>query len=279
MAFAERSAGRNERLEVTIADLAASQWGLVTTMQVLEAGGTSAWISRKVGAQMMARVLPRVWRLRGFADCWEQRVSAGALWAGAACALSHRTAAQVWSLRKEQDLPITISEPSGLKPPQPWVSMKRRQLLPRDVTRHRGFPVTTPSRTLLDLGSELSAQEVEDALDTALHRGVTSVARMQWQLQVAGGKGARGSGQLRRLLHERDSVYRPTHSVLEKAFRRLLRKNGFPSPVQQHVIHRGKTGKAFVDFHYPALHLVIEVGRVVATLRPFFAAQLSLSER
>src|SRR5687768_17418131 len=60
MAFAERSAGRNERLEVTIADLAASQWGLVTTMQVLEAGGTSAWISRKVGAQMMARVLPRV---------------------------------------------------------------------------------------------------------------------------------------------------------------------------------------------------------------------------
>ncbi len=142
---------------------------------------------------------------------------------------------------------------------------------------------------------------------------------MKWQLEVAGGKGHRGSGALRRLLRERDPAYRPTHSVLETAFRRLLKRHGFPQPSQQHIVHRGTAKKARVDFLYPDIRLAIEVdgynshgtqsawqsdldrqndlviaglrvlrftwfdvqhreGRVVRKLRPFFAAQLSLSE-
>lgn len=260
MAFAQRSWDRKERLDVACAELAATQFGLVTTAQVIERGGTSSWISRRVAAGLMTRVLPGVWRLRGFPDCWQQRAMAAALWAGPSCALSHRSAAHLWGLTREANLPITLVDPGGLKAPKPWVAVRRaRQLQARDVTSCRGFPVTTPSRTLLDLGSQLSMDAVEDALDTALHRRLTSVARMKWQLEVSGGKGRRGTAMMRCLLRERDPAYRPTHSVLEASFRRLLKRHGFPEPSQQHVVRRGPATKAFVDFLYPVLHLAIEL--------------------
>lgn len=150
--------------------------------------------------------------------------------------------------------------PRHLRSPQAWVAVKRVTELPRrDVITRNGIVVTTPSRTLLDLGSLLEMDALEDTLDAALHRGLTSVARMKWQLQMSGKKGVPGVRPIRKLLEERDPAYRPTHSVLETAFRRLLKKHGFPEPAQQHVVQRGPAKKAQVDFLYPHIRLAIEV--------------------
>lgn len=260
MAFAQRKRDGKERLDVAIAELAATQFGLVTTTQIVEAGGSNAAISRRVAAGLLERVLPGIWRHRAFGDSWEQKAMAAALWAAPGCALSHTSAARIWGLSREATSPITLIVPRNLRPAEAWVVVKRvRELPDRDVMVRNGFPVTTPGRTLLDLGSVLPVNAVEDALDTALHRGLVSVARMRWQLEVAGGKGARGRSTIRRLLQERDPAYRPTHSVLETAFRRLLKRHGFPQPSQQHVIHRGAAKEARVDFMYPQIGLAIEV--------------------
>lgn len=240
--------------------MAAEQWGLITTSQVIEAGGTHAWLSRRVTAGLIAKVLPKTWALRGYPACWEQRAMASILWAGPGTALAHGSAARIWRLPHADEGPITMMTARNLKPATGWLIVKRvRSLTARDMASHHGFQVTTPSRTILDLGGVWKIDEVEDALDSALHRGLTSVARLKWQLDVAGGKGTRGSRALRQLLRERDPAYRPTHSVLETAFRRLLKKNGFPQPSQQHVVHRGPATKARVDFVLPLLRLAIEV--------------------
>jgi hypothetical protein len=112
---------------------------------------------------------------------------------------------------------------------------------------------------LLDLGAEVPIEQLELALEAALRRGLTSVAKLQSQLAEKGGKGVRGTAPLRQLVQERDLDYTPTHSVLESRFKAFLKKNGFPRPLQQHVIWRGSGKRAFVDFYYPSLGLVIEV--------------------
>lgn len=259
MAFAERSESGRERIDVAVADLAAQQRGLVTAGQIIDLGGTSAWISRRVGAGLLIRVLPRVVGVRGFPSGWEQKAMAVSLWAGAGGALSHASAACIWGLRPA-GFPITITIPSNLRAPQPWVVVKRVTELPsRDVSTRNGLIVTTPSRTLLDLGSVIEIDVLEEVLDAALHRGLTSVARMKWQVEMSAKKGVPGVRAVRSLLEERDPEYRPTHSVLETTFRRLLKRHGFPQPEQQHVVHRGPAKKAQVDFLYPDIKLAIEV--------------------
>src|SRR5687767_695443 len=109
MAFAERKRDGKESLDVAIADLASTQFGLVTTAQISEAGGSHAAISRRVAARLLERVLPGIWRHRAFCERWEQNAMAAALWARPNCALSHTSAVHIWGLGRQAPMPITLT--------------------------------------------------------------------------------------------------------------------------------------------------------------------------
>ena len=182
------------------------------------------------------------------------------MWCGDGAVVSHSSAGALWRLDGIKEGVITVSTPRNLRPPCRWLRVKRCSPLPqRDVTRHRGVPVTTPSRTVTDLAAETSQEELEIALECALRLGLTSIARMKRQVEAVGGKGKPGTGTLRQLLDERSLDHAPTHSVLEARFKAFLKRYSFPTPQQQHVVWRGSGKRAFVDFCYPSLQLVIEV--------------------
>jgi very-short-patch-repair endonuclease len=261
MGSAERKPGSNERPDVAIARLAAQQFGVVSTEQLRATGLSQAAITRRGSAGRLEKALPRIYRLAGYPETWEQKVMATTLWAGGEASASHATAASLWGFdgMAPRTL-VTVSSPAPMRRPHRSVEVKKvRVLHNRDRTRRWSIPVTTPSRTLLDLGTVVDHEVLEAALESALRLGLTSLPRLRWQLEVSGGRGVRGTAALRKLVDERGAGYVPTHSVLEARFRRLLKRHRFPQPEQQHVVWRNSGQRAFVDFCYPELGLVIEV--------------------
>src|SRR5680860_622447 len=83
-------------------------------------------------------------------DDWKQRAMAACLWAGDGAALSHKSAALLWGLDGIVTSLVEITTPRALSDPR--VMIHRSRLLTGDhVTRVGGIPVTSPTRTLLNL--------------------------------------------------------------------------------------------------------------------------------
>jgi very-short-patch-repair endonuclease len=118
-----------------------------------------------------------------------------------------------------------------------------------EVTRRDGIPVTSPNRTLIDIATRLSRNELEAAIAEADRRSLTSPEALRRQLDRL--SSSSGVGVLRRLL-DRES-FRLTDSELERRFLLVARKAGVPVPETGVRLHRFK-----VDFYWPDLGLVVE---------------------
>jgi hypothetical protein len=124
---------------------------------------------------------------------------AATLWAGDGALLSYRAAGvlhgfdgvtadrlEVTALRRLRSGPVL----AHFAPPFPAID--------RDVVD--AIPVTSPTRTLIDLAAFLGPDALELALEDALRRGLTSRARIQYRLRELEGHGRNGCGALRALL-------------------------------------------------------------------------------
>jgi very-short-patch-repair endonuclease len=133
-----------------------------------------------------------------------------------------------------------------------------RDLRPVDVTVVDAIPVTTPTRTLIDLGAVVPKEAVEEALDDALRRGLTSIPRLRWRIGELATRGRRGVGVVRELVDRRAGDPAIPESVLETRLLRLIEREGLPAPVRQYQVRERGRLIAIPDFAYPDLKLAIE---------------------
>lgn len=251
---------------VAVAELAGRQLGLVTRAQARSLGITDRAITLRLSNGWI-RLHRGVFALPGYQATWEQSVLAACLRAGAPAAASHTTAAALLRLDGcERAWPVHVIAPS------PWkaqhVVVHRGDELPDCDTESVGpIPVTSASRTLLDLGAVVDQDVVEIALECALRRHLTSLARLRWRLDQVGGRGYAGSATLRRLLDLRDPRLRPAESVLEVRLVQRIRRRGLPDPVRQLEV-RVPSGRRYLDFAFPHAQLAIEVGGRAAHTGP-----------
>jgi very-short-patch-repair endonuclease len=124
-----------------------------------------------------------------------------------------------------------------------------------DLTEKDGIPVTKIERTLVDLAGVVGIDELEDALDSALRRRLTTVNRVRLRLRSESGR--RGIGKLRSLIAERDDQGHPSASRFETRLNRLLLKSGLPA-MREYKIWDGGEFVARVDFCFPEAKLIIE---------------------
>lgn len=250
--------GRKETPEHRCELIAADQYGVITRDQALEAGMTLREIRGRTSSGRWRKLHPRVYAPSSAPASWRQRLMAAASWAGEGSAISHRSAAALWGFDGFTPGVIELTTARSLTSPAVIVHRSRR--LPEcDVTTCDGISVTTPTRTLIDIGSVCSNDKVEAALDFGLRRGLTSIRYIRRRLGEIAGPGARGAGVLRSLLVERDPSSAPTESILESRFRSLIRRSGLPPPVTQQSIYSREGILARVDFAYPDSRLLIEV--------------------
>src|SRR5436190_2398230 len=175
---------------------------------------------------------------------------AAVLACGEHAALSHHSAAALWGIgeRRRGRVDISVGRRCGHK--RAGIRARSRPSLPRgDIVLLDGIPVTSPTRTLLDLATELSATALERAVNEADKRDLIDPETLRAELdRYAGEPGVR---PLRTLLDKH--TFRLSDSDLELLFRPIAATAELPLPLTKAWMNGYE-----VDFFWPDLKLVVE---------------------
>jgi hypothetical protein len=135
--------------------------------------------------------------------------------------LSHRAAGALLGLNPSAFLEVTVPRQRR----RPGIRI-HRCVLPRDeITIVRGIPVTTLSRTLLDLATVLPKSQAERAMNEAEARGLTDSLSLPDLLERYPSRP--GTPTIRAILA---TGARVTRSELEARFLAFVDAHGFPPP-------------------------------------------------
>lgn len=239
----------NWKAESACLKVSSRQRGLITREQALNLGLSEDAVFRRVASGRWWVVFPGVYAISGSPDEWMQILLGGCFW-GAGVA-SHRAASAVWGLEGFRDTPVEITTQRRVRSPGTGVVIHRQALDRKDRTIFNGIPVTTPSRTLLDLAAVADLQVVEAALQDALRKGLTTMFRLRLLLSRSGGKGKPGVGGLRRLVGDNVTPRKITETRLETRLLKIISDADLPLPSIQYAIRDGRHLVARLDFAYP----------------------------
>jgi len=246
-----------ESIDIRIARLASLRHGVFSREEALRLGATRNVIQRRVANRRWEPVFPGVYRLFGAPPSWRQQLVASCLAAGSGAATSHLAAAGLGELAGFSDGALELSVERGRRVRLPGVVVHEvAELTAIDVTEVDAIPCTTPTRTLLDLAGVASENRLEEALDDALRRGLTSVRRLEWRAEQLGRRP--GLPMIRRLLAVRKDAGAVPQSVLETRLLRLLGRARLPRPICQYQVKERGRLLAVVDAAYPDLKIAIE---------------------
>jgi very-short-patch-repair endonuclease len=207
------------------------------------------WIEARYGVYRIAGV-PRSWHGDLIAATWAGGVRAVA---------SHRSAAALHGLPGGRRSLIEITCPRWRRARHAGLVVHETKVLSADdTTVVAGIPVTTPARTLFDLGGCYRAGMVELALEHCLDRGLVTLDELDRLVRRLSRRGRPGGPALRQLLEARSPDRRPTQSVMETKLLQAIRAYGLPEPEAQFEVWAGGAFVGRVDFAYPEARVAIE---------------------
>jgi very-short-patch-repair endonuclease len=155
--------------DIAVARIAARQHGVVTTTQLLAAGLSEAGIRRRVSAGRLHPVHRGVYAAGhpGLTD--RGRWKAATLACGSGCALSHRSAGELWGIVTPAGGLTHVTAPvAGGRAMRKGIRIHRSpSLTARFVTHRDNVPVTRPRRTIEDMRRELSPEALRRAVRRA----------------------------------------------------------------------------------------------------------------
>lgn len=221
--------------DASVAEVARRQHGAVSIAQLHDAGLSDAAVLRRARTGRLHKLHRGVYAVGHTAPSNERRWIAAVLALSGTptggnrrAALSHRSAAALWSLLPPDDGPVDVSLPgrSGRRRRQGIRIHRPRRLEPQEMTRRRGIPVTSPARTLADLRPVVSAHELRHAIRQA------EVLGLRTGPQVVSDR---------------------TRSELERRFLWLCSRHRLPKPAVNKPI-----GAMTVDFCWVDRKLVVE---------------------
>jgi hypothetical protein len=203
--------GRSGR--VVLAELATTQWGLVTTAQAVAVGVSRVLLSRMAARGELDRVVHGVYAAPGAAS--EEYAELRALWLAldpgrtaeerlaeprTAGVLSHATAARLHGLGDLLDEVVEVTVPTRRQSRRPGLRIHIAALDAHEVTTVDGLPVTTVARTVADLVAEgYDVDHVATIMAEGLGGGVTDLAAVGQALtgHLGTSRGAEVLAQLR----------------------------------------------------------------------------------
>ena len=252
-----QSAHRARISDHGIAELAVSQHGVVSVEQLRKLGMAERAIRRRVAIGRLHRVHRGVYAVGYLPLTMETRWMAAVLAGGEDAVLSHRSAAALWGLRKDDDGPLDVTAPNRRGRAPKGISAHRDDhVAPTDRTMWRGIPCMTVERTLLDIAAVLPEWELRKAIAQAEVLGILDFSAMRELIRRS--RGRRGVARLRLIFEELDPATKRTRSELERRFLRLCRNSGLPRPEVNVALDIGD-GRIEVDFLWRDAGLVVEV--------------------
>jgi len=222
----------------------------VTRKQLLALGFGRRSIQHRVGRGRLFPVSLGVYAVGWPALNQKRRWMAAVLAGGEGAVLSHRSAAALWEFGSQADERIDVSVRRRCDLRRPGLLFHARpSLREEDILRRDDIPVTSPTRTLLDLATELDAIPLERAVNDADKRGLVDPETLREHLTLYNGQP--GVRPLRLLLDK--LFFQLSDSDLEIYFRRIVKTAQLPMPLSKQLVNRFE-----VDFFWPDLGLVVE---------------------
>lgn len=208
------------------AKTAARQYGVISSVQLEQDGLDRRAISRRVGSGRLHRIHRGVYAVGHKALSHRARWMAAVLACGEGAVLSHRSAAELFTLLPAAVHPVHVTVPFSRRPGHAGIAVHRSRSLGSEVTtrRHR-IPVTAPARTIADLRCCCSASDV--------HRATRQAEFLGLALEDVPTDG--------------------TRSELERMFLRLCRRYGLPRPAVN-----VRVGPHMVDFLFRRQGVAVE---------------------
>jgi very-short-patch-repair endonuclease len=250
---------RSEPPDGAIARLATSQYGVFSRVQARAIGLSDRQITHRLATGRWLRVLPRVYAVAGGVPTNRRSQSmAATLWAGDGSLVAFGTAADLWGLVGVRSSRLEIWVPAGRARSCDEVTVHRGTRLDRaDRTMFDGIPITTPTRTLIDVAARLEDEALLATMEAALRDGLTTPERLVARLGALRGSGRAGVGRLETLIATRPDGARALESRLEAKFWRVVVQAGLPKPVRQHwVMIDGRRYR--LDFAWPERRVAAE---------------------
>ncbi|MEA2144327.1 MAG: hypothetical protein QOI64_2757 [Solirubrobacteraceae bacterium] len=240
------------RADVRIAQLAARQHGVVSWRQLLDAGVGRGAIDHRVRSGWLHRMHRGVFAVGHPPLTREARWMGAVLACGEGAGLSHGCATALWDIRSYSGTWIDVTVPTRAgRARRDRIRLHRSSTLTTDdITTHRGIPVTTVARTLLDVAATLREAGLARTVEQTEIRRLFDLTAVQQTL--ARNPNHPGATRLKRAL----SLYREdefTRSELEQAFLALCDAHGIPRPLVNHLVEGEE-----VDFVWPEQRLIVE---------------------
>ena len=252
--YVQKPTTRGDR-ERRIAVIARRKAQLITVDQLAYAGLPYTTVQSRVRSGRLHRSpFPRVFSLSPPPFTRLQTIRAAVLSCGPDSLASHWAAAEVLQIVESPPLlPVHVTRPRGNGESRRDITLHRSVVPPRDRAGADGLLCTSAARTIVDLASVAGPDELEDALIAADSLGILNRRRLD-EL-VARSKGRRGIRQLREAIGTDPVRFR---SRTEIAMNRISKEAGVPTPIVNGIVEI--PGRRYeVDFHWPSLHLVVEV--------------------
>jgi very-short-patch-repair endonuclease len=178
------------------------------------------------------------------------RWMAAVLVCGDGAALSHRSAAELWGIGREEEKRIDVTMRRRREVHRAGLKVRMRPKLPEgSIVRRFRIPVTHPVQTLIDLATELKPLQLERAVNEADKHDLVDPERLRKALDGYGGMA--GVRTLRTMLDRH--TFRLSDSDLEVYFRPLALDAGFPLPLTKQMVLGYE-----VDFFFPDHKLIVE---------------------
>jgi putative AbiEi antitoxin of type IV toxin-antitoxin system/uncharacterized protein DUF559 len=239
--------------DLAVAELALTQWGVVSAAQLQALGVGRSGVTRRLQAGRLRRVHRGVYAIGGAVVPREGRWLA-AVWAcGKGAVLSHLSAAVLWNLLQYDAPQPHVTAPAS-RHGAPGIRLHRtRSLDAQDITTHRGIPTTTVHRTLLDIAAQVPDRHLERALAQAERLQLYDQRAIESVIERSNGR--RGTKTLANAIQDEPQF---TRSELEGLMRRLARKLGLPKPGFNTTLDAPDHPGIEVDCYFPTHRLVVE---------------------
>jgi very-short-patch-repair endonuclease len=237
---------------------AEKQYGAIAFHQALACGMTADDVYRQHEKRLWVPMHVGVSRVSGTHETWHTRLMAATLAGGDPVVASRRAAAALWRITGFPAGIVEVTLPHALEYAPRGVVAHRTRCLPAiDRTTKDRIPVTTPTRTLIDLASCTNDEHLIDAIDDSLRRGLTTVKRIEDRLTELGRPGRKGIKMLRELLLEYTPGEAVPASVFERRLLRILRRSGIQAPTV-HLVVTVMGTEIEVDFGWPEQKVILE---------------------
>lgn len=251
-----RGLRRSRPTDAAIAGLADVQHGVVGRRQLIERGVSRRAIDHRLEVGRLHPVMPGVYAVGHRRLPPLGRPMAVVLSSGEGAVLSYRSAAALWGIRERGAGAIHVTVPS--KSTSTKLVRRHHVVLPDDeVTVHEGIPVTTVPRTVLDLASTSSIDEVEVAIRQI--EFLRLYDRLSLPELIDRYPGRRGIARVRTALARIEALpVGRLRSPLEEKFLPFLRRHRLPRPRLNDWIVVGER-RFQVDCHWAGTGQIVEL--------------------